>query len=86
MKRSESTNRRSDDGDSTFTIHFSTESVQVKAGTSLRDALMQNSVALGYDGTRRVTWRNERGVVADSTTGEAGAAYTASVALETKGR
>lgn len=85
MKRSDSSRSENKKAGSSFTIHFSTESVEVEAGTSLRDALMQHAVALGYDGSRRVTWRDSRGVVADSTGGKAGAAYTASVALETKG-
>lgn len=70
----------------TFTLHFSTEHVQVPVGTSLRDALMANRVVLGYDGSRNVTWRDEKGVVPDTTLGVAGAAYTASISLETKGR
>jgi len=68
-----------------YTIHFSTESVDVEAGTPLRDGLMAHAVQLGYDGSRRVTWRDSRGVVDGNTPGKAGAAYTASVALETKG-
>lgn len=69
----------------TFTLHFSTESVQVPAGVTLREALMANRTALGYDGSRTVTWRDERGVVPDSTVGQAGVQYTASISLETKG-
>jgi hypothetical protein len=68
-----------------FTLQFSTESVRVAAGTSLREALMMNRQMLGYDGTRTVTWRDGRGVVPESTLGVAGQAYTASVSLETKG-
>jgi len=86
MKRSEPSRSESKRGGSSFTIHFSTESVEVEAGTNLRDALMQHAVSLGYDGSRRVTWRDAKGVVAEGITGSAGAAYTASVALETKGR
>lgn len=84
MSRSEQPANNQSDGEE-FTIQFSTESVRVAAGTTLRDALMMNRQLLGYDGTRTVTWRDNRGVVPDSTQGAAGMAYTASVSLETKG-
>jgi hypothetical protein len=86
MKRSEqkSDSRKEAQG-SNFTITFSTESIEVPVGTSLRDALMKNHILLGYDGSRVVTWRDSRGVVNETTIGEAGQVYSASVALETKG-
>lgn len=69
----------------TFTIHFSTESVTVPVGSTLRDALMAHRTGLGYDGSRTVTWRDARGVVPETTLGQAGVEYTASISLETKG-
>lgn len=84
MSRSEQPSGNQGAGE-VFNIQFSTENVQVAAGTSLRDALMMNRQMLGYDGTRTVTWRDGRGVVPESTLGVAGQTYTASVSLETKG-
>ena len=87
MSRSEQPdeNLSKDAKDSYFSITFSTESVNVPVGMTLREALLDNQGELGYDGSRVVTWRDSRGVVAETAVGEAGQAYTASVALETKG-
>jgi hypothetical protein len=86
MTRSEQPNDDArSDAEEYFTVNFSTEKVRVPAGTSLRDAIMDNYVALGYDGQRTVTWRDSRGVVPETTPGEAGQTYMASVSLETKG-
>jgi hypothetical protein len=84
MKRSEPSKKKKN-AQGMFTINFSTESVEIPAGTSLRDALLKNAAYLGYDGSRVVTWRDTRGVVAENTKGEAGQVFTAAVSLETKG-
>lgn len=83
IKRSNQPEKKS--GGDSFTINFSTESVEVPPGMTLRDALLKNAAYLGYDGNRVVTWRSASGVVNETTIGEAGQTYTAAVSLETKG-
>ena len=87
MNRKEQPGNSQEAQGKTFTIQFSTETVEVKCGPdmSLSRALQEHAAMLGYDGSRAVTWRNLRGVVTANTIGEPTTTYTASVALETKG-
>lgn len=71
-----------------FTVHYSTEKVQVRCGpgVTLQKGLEDNHNRLGFELGRAVTWRdNNRGVVPGTTVGQPGVSYTASAQLETKG-